>query len=165
MIDDDVLAALVGRVSDLVYASPADPSVARVAAAALRRALRRYASRTDEGRPTPGRRAVTRARAFLHEPAAARASLSDLAERAGMSRFHLCRQFGDEVGMPPHAYLEHVRVARAKDLLHAGRPLTEIAFRLGYADQSHFTRAFRRSAAVTPGVYGRMVRMGAQPED
>ena len=54
--------------------------------------------------------------------------------------------------MGPHRYTVQRRVERAKELLrHTGNSLTGIAAATGFADQSHFTAAFRREVGVTPG--------------
>ena len=80
-------------------------------------------------------------------------SLAELARETDLSTWHFCRAFRARFGEPPHAYLLHARVRRAKRLLAAGRPLTEVALQCGFGDQSHFTRHFRRLTDVTPGRY------------
>jgi len=81
--------------------------------------------------------------------------LGQLAELAGMSPFHLIRKFRAQTGMTPHAYLLDTRINRAKALLREGRPLVEVAYRLQFADQSHFQRVFKRHVAATPKSYCR----------
>jgi AraC-like DNA-binding protein len=70
-----------------------------------------------------------------------------------LSPFHLNRVFSKEFGLPPHAFLTQVRVARAKALLKQGTSITQTALEVGFSDQSHFTRHFRRLVSVTPGHY------------
>jgi AraC-like DNA-binding protein len=55
--------------------------------------------------------------------------------------------------MPPHAYLVQIRLLRAKALLRRGRPIAHVASATGFADQSHFTRHFKRLMGVTPAKY------------
>jgi AraC-like DNA-binding protein len=103
--------------------------------------------------------AVRRARRYVDGlPRAAQLCLTDLAEVAGLSRYHLSRIFRKAVGVSPYAYFEQIRVARAREMLHDGLPVAVAAFGVGYADQSHFTRHFKRRFAVTPGQYARAVR-------
>jgi helix-turn-helix protein/AraC-like protein len=71
----------------------------------------------------------------------------------GPSRYQVLRSFRDEVGMPPHAWLAQLRVARARKLLETGQRPAEAAAAAGFADQAHLTRWFRRVVGVTPGVY------------
>jgi AraC-like DNA-binding protein len=78
-------------------------------------------------------------------------TLSELAAAVGLSPCHACRVFSRGAGLPPHAWRNQLRVARAADLLRRGLSVTETAAALGFADQSHFTRLFRRSYGVPPG--------------
>ena len=80
-------------------------------------------------------------------------SLAELGRAAGMSPYHLHHLFCREIGMPPHAYQTQVRVNRAKTLLRSGSPCCDVAVAMGFADQSHFHRHFRRLVGVSPGRY------------
>jgi AraC-like DNA-binding protein len=83
--------------------------------------------------------------------------IDDLAELTGRHPLTLIRAFSRQFGMPPYAYLTHVRVAHAQILLRAGRPISDTAFAVGFCDQSHLTRYFRRVVGVPPGVWVRGV--------
>jgi AraC-like DNA-binding protein len=98
-------------------------------------------------------RPVRRAIAYLHEHLADAVTLDDLARAADLDKFHLCRAFRAQVGMPPHAYLTHLRIARAKQLLDRGVRASAIAPRVGLYDQSQLNRHFRRIVGTTPGRY------------
>jgi len=70
-----------------------------------------------------------------------------------LSPFHLARLFKQVLGVSPHQYLIQVRVNSARSLLSAGsgeRSLAEIAAAVGFADQSHLTRHFKRITGITP---------------
>lgn len=112
-------------------------------------------SATAAGEIYPGRErdAVRSVRGFIDEHFADSISLYHLARIAHLSPFHLHRVFCQETGMPPHAYQTQVRVNRAKEMLRARRPLSQVALATGFADQSHLTRHFRRVVGVTPGRY------------
>lgn len=81
--------------------------------------------------------------------------LEQLAKLVGMSPFHLIRTFRAHTGMTPHAYLLDTRINKAKALLREGQSLVEVAYRLRFADQSHFQRVFKRRVAATPKAYCR----------
>lgn len=98
-------------------------------------------------------RAVARAKAYLEEKCEEAVTLDELAAVAGVSRFRLAHAFSKEVGIPPHAYQLHVRIARAQSLLMRGMPQADVAAELGFTDQSHFSRHFKRIWRVTPGEY------------
>jgi AraC-like DNA-binding protein len=106
--------------------------------------------RTAAGRAVPG---VRVARDLLHERLADPPRLSDLAAAADMGPFALLRAFRAETGLPPHAYLNQLRVRRARDLLDRGIPPAETAAQTGFADQAHLTRHFKRVLGVPPGAY------------
>ena len=81
------------------------------------------------------------------------ATLLDLAAMSGVSRFQLLRGFAREVGATPHAYLTQRRLRLARQLLAAGERPAEVALRVGFADQSHLTRAFGVQFGVMPARY------------
>jgi len=99
--------------------------------------------------------AVRRVREHLEANAARQVTLAELSALAALSPFHLIRVFRRAVGMPPYAYLEQVRVARAREMLRSGEPTSRVAYLAGYSDQSHFTRQFKRVVGVPPGHYAR----------
>lgn len=79
-------------------------------------------------------------------------SLVEMADVAGLSPFHFAREFKREVGMSPHQFLVARRLERAHELLRRGdRTVGDIAQAVGFADQSHLTRAFRARYGTTPG--------------
>ena len=111
-----------------------------------------------EHRPRRGlsRRALNRACSFIAENLGERFTLDDLARQAGVSRFHFARLFRVSTGDSPMAYLLKSRIERAKQmLLQDDRPVCEIAAVLGFCDQSHLTRTFRRLTGLTPREFAR----------
>jgi transcriptional regulator GlxA family with amidase domain len=111
-----------------------------------------------EHRPPRGlsRRALTRACSFIAGNLGERFTLDDLARQAGVSRFHFARLFRISTGDSPMAYLLKSRIERAKQmLLQDDRPVCEIAAALGFCDQSHLTRTFRRLTGLTPREFAR----------
>jgi AraC-like DNA-binding protein len=81
------------------------------------------------------------------------ASLEALAAELGLHASHLVRVFGREYGLPPHRFVTGQRLDRARGLLLAGEPIAEVAVTVGFHDQSHLTRHFRRLLGVPPGRY------------
>jgi AraC family transcriptional regulator len=98
-------------------------------------------------------RAVSDALEFIHANYARELALTDIAAAAHLSPFHLARLFKQCLGVAPHQYVIQVRVNSARWLLSAGsgeRSLAEVASAVGFADQSHLTRHFKRVTGVTP---------------
>jgi AraC family transcriptional regulator len=79
-------------------------------------------------------------------------TLGELASLVDMSQYHFLRLFRASSGRTPHRYLVERRVEVAKSLLlRDDVSLAEVAYRVGFADQSHFTRHFRRIVGAPPG--------------
>ncbi len=80
--------------------------------------------------------------------------MADLATEVGVHPVYLARAFRERYGSSPGEYVRRLRLEwAAQELLRSGRPLAEIALAAGFADQSHFTRAFRSAFGVTPGQF------------
>jgi AraC-like DNA-binding protein len=83
-------------------------------------------------------------------------SIADLARECRLSASHFARRFTVSTGTAPYRWLMARRIERAKGLLlGGGDTLSQIALACGFADQSHFTRAFSRSEGQSPGQWRR----------
>lgn len=125
--------------------------------------IAKHAEEVCSPRVTNVKQAIARATAYLRERFDGNVTLDDLAAVSRLSRFHLVRAFRHETGLPPHAYLVHLRVERARRMLEAGVPAVEAALRAGFADQSHLARLFKRVMGVTPGIYAQANKGAAAP--
>jgi AraC family transcriptional regulator len=79
-------------------------------------------------------------------------TLEQMAAVAHLSPYHFARQFKASTGLAPHQYLISRRIERAQHLLRADGELglAEVALRVGFSDQSQFSRHFKRILGVTP---------------
>jgi AraC family transcriptional regulator len=128
-------------------------SLANVLAVHLLRHYAGRAPRPSTDASTVPTRAVSDAVRFISENYARELSLADIGEAARLSPFHLARLFKKAMGMSPHQYLVNVRVNSARALLTSGagrRSLADVAAAVGFADQSHLTRQFKRVLGLTP---------------
>ncbi|NIP59877.1 MAG: helix-turn-helix domain-containing protein [Gemmatimonadetes bacterium] len=92
------------------------------------------------------------ARARLREGYREPISLGELAAHVGRHPTHLSRAFRERWGMTPGEYLRRIRVAAAvRALREKDEPLSRVALRAGFADQSHMGRWVRRYVGSTPG--------------
>jgi AraC-like DNA-binding protein len=125
--------------------------------AALTRLLRAHSATPPRDGHTPSRSpaSVRAVRDLLPQRLADPPSLSELAAITGLSQFALLRAFRQETGMPPHAYLNQLRVRRARQLLDQGLASADVAAQIGFADQAHLTRHFKRVVGVPPAAYQR----------
>ncbi len=96
---------------------------------------------------------VSQIRDFIEAHYSDNVSLTQLGVLTSRSPFHAARTFSKAVGLPPHAYLESVRIRHAREMLKSGMSLVDTALATGYPDQSHFTHRFRRFTGITPGQY------------
>ena len=99
--------------------------------------------------------------AFLRSNLGCRITLRDLEEQTGSNSFRIIRAFQRDLGTTPHAFLIELRVTRATELLLQGEPAAEIASEVGFVDQSHLTRHFKRHVGTTPAAYARSARRAA----
>jgi AraC-like DNA-binding protein len=100
-------------------------------------------------------RAAERVRECLHYQTDPTMDLDSLAERTGLTRYQVVRAFKRRYGLSPHAYQLCVRLGQAATLLKEGWSPVDVAMECGFADQSHFTRHFKRMWGITPARYVR----------
>jgi YesN/AraC family two-component response regulator len=82
--------------------------------------------------------------------------LATVAQVAGMSRFHFCRQFKKTTGLSFRTFLARQRITRATELLRDGaRPISQVARELGFRDPTHFGRVFQKVVGMLPSAYRR----------
>lgn len=79
--------------------------------------------------------------------------LDEIASLLEADRFRLTRAFQQRFGLAPHAWLIHKRLNEARRLLAAGQTPVAVAAEVGFADQSHLGRWFRRVYQLTPADY------------
>jgi AraC-like DNA-binding protein len=104
------------------------------------------------------KRTIRQVRQYIDDHFSESITLNMLAQRVSLSPYYLLRAFRAEVGMPPYAYLESVRIRHTQRLIKVGMPLAEVAAEVGFSSQSHMTRQFKKIIGVTPGQYAQHIR-------
>lgn len=95
----------------------------------------------------------------IEESLDAGVSVQELAQHCRMGTHHFTRLFKASTGRSPYRYVLDLRISRAKKLLaETSLSLAEIAYKLGFASQSHFTTSFRQHTQFTPQQFRRTVR-------
>jgi AraC family transcriptional regulator len=116
--------------------------------------LRRYTVWKPTTRDSTGNRtapAVLQVIAYIHDNLDQQLTLAELSFIADMSPYHFARTFKHVTGVAPHQYVLNARLERAKSLLQRGNvSIAEVAHKVGFFDQSHFTRYFKRLVGITP---------------
>lgn len=86
-------------------------------------------------------------------------TISELSGLLNLSRFHFIRAFKKSVGMPPHQFVVHRRVERAKELLTDHKlSVSDVAVRTGFNSATQLTRTFRRVVGATPTTFRREIQ-------
>lgn len=101
-----------------------------------------------------GNRRAAIAESYIRDHLHQDISLATIAAAVELTPNHFLRAFRDTFGMPPHAYVLHRRLEKAKDLLaDRSMPITTIALATGFGGSSHFATAFKKGVGVTPSRY------------
>lgn len=116
-------------------------------------ALLARSARSDAGFDQPPKW-LERARECVHDRFAERFSVADVAAEVRVHPAHLAREFRRHYGVPIGEYARRLRLdSSAARLATTDDSLAEIAYASGFANQSHFTRAFKRHTGLTPARY------------
>jgi AraC-like DNA-binding protein len=135
---DDLLGPAAARLAERLQEAPTWPARFALLDAAFTRRL------AEAPAPPP---AVAHAFARL---ASDDVPVAALAQELGCSRRHLTAEFHEHVGLPPKRLARILRFRQVADGLRERRPLADLAYECGYADQPHLNRDFRALAGVTP---------------
>jgi AraC family transcriptional regulator len=146
-----------GRVMPSSFGGAPDASWS-AAAEALLVQLVAAAARAEDARTARVKPWLRDVHELVHDRAPERFSLGELAEWAGVHPVHLARSFKRAYGWTVCEYGRAVRLDWAAKELLGDAPIARLAIDAGFADQSHFTRAFRRHTGLTPGRYRELVR-------
>ena len=103
-------------------------------------------------------RRLVRARDFLADSYDAPVLLQEAAGHAGMSSFHFLRSFSRAFGETPRAYMQRLRLERAKERLACGASVTEVCFEVGYASLGSFSALFAARFGLPPSQWQRSAR-------
>lgn len=110
--------------------------------------------RRTQSAPARDRRRAVEAAMWMDAHSDTEIDLDSAAKEAGLSPFHFLRLFSNVLGVTPHQYLVRSRLRHAARLLGQDtRPITDIAFDVGFGDLSNFVRTFHRAAGVSPRAF------------
>lgn len=152
---------LLNRLFDLLEEPSASPLKVQSAITwSLACLLQRHGECRIQARPTAARcKIIQDAQEFLRENVTCNITLEELAERFDDTPYRFLRRFGRQTGLSPHRFLTQCRVERAKQLIHRGTPLSEVALASGFCDQSHLNRRFREVCGISPGAFRLAIRL------
>src|SRR5260221_5043792 len=116
--------------------------------------LREYAAAVLGSKSQYGRlprEKLMRAVEYIQDQLDTDLTVSGIAQAVYMTPYHFTRLFKESTGKSPHQYVVEARVRKAKELLTTGKlTISEVAHHVGFADQSHLTRHFKRVFGLPP---------------
>lgn len=80
-------------------------------------------------------------------------SIPEMSEKVHVSQYHMIRKFSLENGLTPHKFQLQCRIRKAMDLLINGMKVIDVALSLGFCDQSHLCRVFKKQVGIAPEEY------------
>lgn len=114
--------------------------------------IKKYAARQPVDESGKSKNSIVKqASTFIDENAGRKIDLKQLSEMVHVSPFHLNRIFRERIGLPPKAYLLQMRIKQSMRLLLETRSIAQVAIEMGFSDQSHFTRFFKKNVGLSPG--------------
>ncbi|MFH7042054.1 helix-turn-helix domain-containing protein [Paucibacter sp. JuS9] len=99
------------------------------------------------------RRSLAPALEHIHQHLGEPIRLELLAQLCGLSLWRFARVFRQRVGTSPYRYINEQRIEHAQALLRQGLPAARVASEVGFFDQSHLNRRFKRQCGMTPGQF------------
>ena len=113
----------------------------------------------EEGAARSGEESVQQAIRYMREHYMENVDIGILASELGFQPAYLTRLFGKYAGVTPLKYLTGIRIQEAKRLLvDTSLPISEVGERVGYPDQFHFSKTFRKATGVNPSAFRKMER-------
>ncbi len=108
-----------------------------------------------------GDEAILRVQHHIHAQAAEPQNVKDLAAIAGVGERTFQRRFAKATGLRPTEYLQHVRIAKARETLElTNRSVEQIAWQVGYQDPAAFRKVFQRLTGIAPNLYRQRFGIG-----
>ncbi len=80
-------------------------------------------------------------------------SIDQMSQKVNISSYHMIRKFSDENGLTPHKFQMQCRIRKAQQLLRDGYKVIDVAQMVGFSDQSHLDRVFKKQVGITPEEY------------
>lgn len=98
-------------------------------------------------------RRIVRAKLFIDAHYAEKIDLDNISDEAWFSKFHFIRLFKTAYGFTPNQYLQSVRIGKARELLSAGKPVSDACFLVGFDSLSSFSGLFKKMMGETPSAF------------
>lgn len=107
--------------------------------------------RAETSPAMPGKDLAEQLRAFLDAHVYEQVTMAAAADQIGTGPTQLARAFANAFGIAPHVYVVGRRLDAARDRILGGQPLADVAADVGFCDQAHLSRRFKKFLGTTPG--------------
>ena len=155
VIVDDGLRETVSALHDTLGCAD-DTLQAEIGLAVVTERIRAwFGDEGPEARPASTRDLAEQLRAFLDAHAFEQLTMAAASREIGASTTRLAKSFADVFGIAPHGYVIGRRLDAARDRILAGQGLADVAAEVGFYDQAHLARRFKRFLGTTPGRFAR----------
>ena len=94
-----------------------------------------------------------KAKRYIKDNVTKNITVKEISDYLNISEFYFFKLFKQTSCISPHAYLLNQKILKAKELLSQNKDIVNIAYELGFSDQSHFNRVFKKYVAATPYEY------------
>lgn len=112
--------------------------------------LERFIACTFELKKVKNRDLIHKATSFIRHNYRSETTLQDVAKHVGLAPTYFGKLFSEEMEMAYTEYLNRVRIEAAKLLMKDDLPLAEVSHRVGFNDQSYFSKVFKRLEGQSP---------------
>ena len=82
--------------------------------------------------------------------------IEDISRDLNISKAYFNRMFKKAEGITPYSYVLNLKIEKAKVLLSKGEDISEVALQIGFFDQSHLNRVFKKNVFMTPNEYKKL---------
>jgi AraC-like DNA-binding protein len=163
-IEDPALAREL-RALHRVLEDPDETLAAETALTGVGHRLRWHLGERDDPVDRPDDEVASELRDLLDEHLVEGMTLADAGRVIHASPAQLVRCFSRTFGIAPHRYLLARRIDSARRRLLEGEPVAQVATGVGFHDQAHLTRHFKRHVGTTPASYASAPRSGSGPSE
>jgi len=107
---------------------------------------------------------IVAAKVYIDENYQAPIDLDEISQQAFLSKFHFHRLFTRIYRRTPHQYVTRKRLEKARDLLAANKPVTEVCSEVGFESIGSFSTLFKKEIGFAPQYYRNMAWLKKQEQ-
>ncbi|RXJ88217.1 AraC family transcriptional regulator [Arcobacter sp. CECT 8985] len=151
IIQDDYLYYLLSKFFISIYSNINRMEIETNLIDALSYLVKKYTTKTKKCEPIFNDIKIIRNSIdFIIDNIDTNITLDELSLNVNLSKYHFLRVFKNSIGLTPHQFILSQRLEKAKEFIAKGISLNETALNVGFSDQSHFIRNFKKVYGYVP---------------